>query len=284
MPSAVEQAAAKALSRARGQQAPAEAVRLVRSAGRAALADGLADERATFLRLRDSDQAKALRHVFFAERAAAKVAGLEGVEPRPVQTIGIVGTGLMGSGIAVAALDAGYRVIGVEQTAEAATKGRDRIAALLDRAMKSGRLDAGGRDERLGRLTVTGEREELADADLVIEAVFDDLAVKTELFARLDGIVRPDAILATNTSYLDPGRDRRRDVAAGARARPAFLFAGQHHAAGRGGALRQDRARRAGDRHRRRAKSSASCRSSAASAKGSSATASSRPIAARPNS
>ena len=96
----------------------------------------MADERATFLRLRDSDQAKALRHVFFAERAAAKVAGLEGVAPRPVRTIGVVGTGLMGSGIAVAALDAGYRVIGVEQTAEAAAKGRDRIAALLDRAVE----------------------------------------------------------------------------------------------------------------------------------------------------
>ena len=83
---------------------------------RYALAEGLAEERATFLRLRDSDQAKALRHVFFAERAAAKVAGLEGVAPRQVETIGVVGTGLMGSGIAVAALDAGYRVIGVEQT------------------------------------------------------------------------------------------------------------------------------------------------------------------------
>ena len=80
-------------------------------------------------------EAKALRHVFFAERAAAKVAGLEGVEPRPVRTIGVVGTGLMGSGIAVAALDAGYRVIGVEQTAEAAAKGRERIAALFDRAV-----------------------------------------------------------------------------------------------------------------------------------------------------
>ena len=199
-----EQAAAKALSRMRGQQAPIEAVRLVRSAGRYALAEGLAEERATFLRLRDSDQAKALRHVFFAERAAAKVAGIEGIAPRPVTTIGVVGTGLMGSGIAVAALDAGYHVIAVEQTPEAAAKGRDRIAALLDRALKSGRLDADGQAARLDRLAVTANAAELADADLVIEAVFDDLAVKSELFARLGGIVRPDAILATNTSYLDP--------------------------------------------------------------------------------
>jgi len=211
---AIERAAAKALSRARGQQAPAEAIRLVRGATARPLAEGLADERATFLRLRDSDQAKALRHVFFAERAAAKVAGLEDAKPRPVHTIGVVGTGLMGSGIAVAALDAGYRVVGVEPTAEAAAKGYDRIAALLDRAVNSGRLDEAGRAERLARLTVIGTAGQLAEADLVIEAVFDDLAVKTALFARLDGIVRPDAVLATNTSYLDP------DLIAAAASRP----------------------------------------------------------------
>ncbi len=106
------------------------------------LAEGLDDERATFVRLRDSDQAKALRHVFFAERAAAKVDGLDGVEPRPVKRIGIVGLGLMGSGIAIAALDAGYQVVGVETSAEAAAKGRERIAGLLDRNVASGRLDA----------------------------------------------------------------------------------------------------------------------------------------------
>ncbi|MEJ1162021.1 3-hydroxyacyl-CoA dehydrogenase NAD-binding domain-containing protein [Prosthecomicrobium sp. N25] len=201
---AVEAAAAKALARSRGQAAPAEAVRVVRLAGTLPLADGMAEERATFVRLRDSAEAAALRHVFFAERAAAKVSGLEGVSPRKVETIGVVGTGLMGSGIAVAALDAGYRVIGVEQTAEAAARGRERIDGLLARAVKSGRLDEAGRADRLARLDVTAEAGALAAADLVVEAVFDDLAVKTELFVRLDGIVRPDCILATNTSYLDP--------------------------------------------------------------------------------
>ena len=126
----------------------------------------------------------------------------------------MVGTGLMGSGIAVAALDAGYRVIGVEQTAEAAAKGRDRIVGLLDRAVASGRLDTDGRAARLDRLAVTANAGDVADADLVIEAVFDDLAVKTGAFQQLDGIVRPDAILATNTSYLDP------DVIAAATSRP----------------------------------------------------------------
>jgi 3-hydroxyacyl-CoA dehydrogenase len=201
---AVEAAAKKILSKARGQASPGEAVRLVRAAADMGLRDGLAEERATFIRLRDSREAAALRHVFFAERAAGKLDKLEGVAPREVKTVGIVGTGLMGAGIAVATLTAGYRVIGVEQTAEAAAAGRNRIAGMLDKAVESGRLSAASRDESLARLTVVADAVELAPADLVIEAVFDDLTVKTELFRKLDGIVRADAILATNTSYLNP--------------------------------------------------------------------------------
>ena len=209
-----EKAAADALRKARGQRAPTEAVRLVRLSASSPLAEGLADERRTFLELRDSEEATALRHVFFAERAAGKVEGLEAVTPRRIETVGIVGTGLMGSGIAVAALNGGYRVIGVEQSAEAAEKGRERIAGILDKAVQSGRLDAAGREDRLSRLSVTADMQQLGQADIVIEAVFDDLTVKTELFQRLDTIVRADAILATNTSYLDP------DVIAAATARP----------------------------------------------------------------
>jgi 3-hydroxyacyl-CoA dehydrogenase len=147
-----------------------------------------------------------LRHVFFAERAAAKVEGLDAVRPRDVETIGVVGMGLMGAGIATAALDAGFKVIAVEQSDEAAVKGRARIEALLDRALQSGRIDAGGKSIRLHRLTSSADIQSLSAADLVIEAVFDDLDVKTDLFVRLGAIVRPDAILATNTSYLDPDR------------------------------------------------------------------------------
>lgn len=203
-PATVETAARKILSKARGQAAPAEAVRLVKAAAETDLENGLADERATFLRLRDSTEAAALRHVFFAERQAGKVEKLEGVSPRRIETVGIVGTGLMGAGIAVAVLSAGYRVIGVEQTAEAAEKGHERIAGMLDKAVQSGRLAGAVRDEAIARLKVTDDAGELAAADLVIEAVFDDLEVKSGLFRRLDGIVRDDAILATNTSYLDP--------------------------------------------------------------------------------
>lgn len=200
----IEEAAAKVIKKARGQTAPKEAVRLVKLAATADLATGLADERATFLRLRDSEEAAALRHVFFAEREAAKIEFTRDAKPREIGTVGVVGAGLMGSGISVAALDAGYRLVVIEQSDEAAQKGLERIIGLLERNRKSGRIDEAGLADRIGRLTVTAEFGKLAEADLVIEAVFDDLQVKSELFRRLSATVRGDTILATNTSYLDP--------------------------------------------------------------------------------
>ncbi|WDZ79860.1 3-hydroxyacyl-CoA dehydrogenase NAD-binding domain-containing protein (plasmid) [Ensifer adhaerens] len=213
--SAISAAEAKVLAKARGQAAPGEAVRLVKAAGEFGLKQGLSEERATFLRLRDSTESVALRHVFFAERAAGKVEGTEKVSLRRIETVGVVGTGLMGSGIAVSALISGYRVVALEQTEEGAASGRARIAETLDKTVRSGRLTAAGRDDCLTRLQTTAEAGDLANADLVIEAVFDDLAIKTDLFRRLDGIVAPGAILATNTSYLDP------DVIAAATAVPS---------------------------------------------------------------
>lgn len=203
-PAEIAAAEAKVLAKARGQSAPAEAVRLVKAACELDLRQGLAEERATFQRLRDSRESAALRHVFFAERAVGKVEGLDKASSRKIETVAIVGTGLMGSGIAVSALTSGYRVIALEQAPEAAASGRARIAEILDKSVRSGRLTADGRDDCLARLQATAEATDLAGADLVIEAVFDDLKVKTDLFRRLDGIVKPEAILATNTSYLDP--------------------------------------------------------------------------------
>lgn len=211
---AYEAEAQKILKKARGEQAPAEAVRLVRMAMEVPFTEGLAEERATFLRLRDSEEAAALRHVFFAERSAGKVDGLE-APPLALSTIGIAGTGLMGCGIAVATLAAGYDVIALDQTIEAAENGRDRIAGLIAQSVKSGRLTQAEADAQLSRLTVTAAITNIAPADLVIEAVFDDLDVKIDLFRRLDDVLRPDAILATNTSYLDP------DTIAAATAIPA---------------------------------------------------------------
>jgi 3-hydroxyacyl-CoA dehydrogenase len=191
-------------SKARGQHSPGQAARAVLFSADLEIEEGLKRERAIYSELVKSDQAAALRHIFFAERAAAKVPGLENVAPRPVATVGIAGAGTMGSGIAVACLDAGYKVIVVEQNEAAAEAGRGRIGGLYDRAIKSKRMSEADKAERMGRLTLAADRAAFAPADLIIEAVFDDLTVKQDLFKSLDAIVRPDAVLATNTSYLDP--------------------------------------------------------------------------------
>jgi 3-hydroxyacyl-CoA dehydrogenase len=201
---AFEALAERFLKKARGQTAPGEAIRLVRLTAGTDLEKGLMVERETFIRLRDGAESAALRHIFFAERAVGKPIDLSGVEPYPLLVIGIAGTGLMGCGIAVATLAAGYRVVALDQTEEAAEAGLQRIRGMIEQSVTSGRLDRNAADDELSRLTASADPKALAEADLVIEAVFDDLDVKTELFRTLDGIVRPDAILATNTSYLDP--------------------------------------------------------------------------------
>ncbi|MFK4824480.1 3-hydroxyacyl-CoA dehydrogenase NAD-binding domain-containing protein [Paenochrobactrum sp. BZR 588] len=192
------------LRKSRGQNAPRQAVELVEQAKQIDLNEGLAQERQIFLQLRDSDEAKSLRHVFLAERMAKKPAMLEGSSPKDVKVLGIVGMGLMGSGIIVSALNAGYQVIGVEQTEEAALAGHQRILGLLEKNLQSGRLSADAFERQKKALTIAGNLESLGVADLVIEAVFDDLEVKVKLFQALDQIIRANAILATNTSYLNP--------------------------------------------------------------------------------
>ncbi len=190
--------------KARGQTSPSRAAEAVLAGASLPFTEALLAERAIFTSLVDSEQAAALRHIFFAERAARHVAGLEGVSPKPVKTVGVAGGGTMGSGIVVALADAGYNVVLLEQNADAAEAGRRRVAALYDRAVKSKRLDQEAASKRLALVSIASTVSALAPCDLVIEAVFDDLPVKQAIFAALSRIVRPDAILATNTSYLDP--------------------------------------------------------------------------------
>ncbi|MDH7794386.1 MULTISPECIES: 3-hydroxyacyl-CoA dehydrogenase NAD-binding domain-containing protein [unclassified Beijerinckia] len=190
--------------KARGQKSPREAASLVLAAPLVSVTDGVKLEREAFLRLTHSEQGMALRHIFFAERDAAKVDGLDGVAALPVTTVGIAGAGTMGAGIAVAFADAGYKVIVAERDMAAATAGKGRIDGIYARTVKSGRLSEAAAAERLSRIDVRDTLEALAPSDLIVEAVFDDLEVKRTLFKTLAKIVRPDAILATNTSYLDP--------------------------------------------------------------------------------
>ena len=199
---AVARAEAAALKRGKGRPNVAEAIRLVKLSATAPVDAALTDERSSFQALRLNEEAFALRHLFFAERAASRIDGL-GAAPAGIARMGIVGGGTMGQGIARAVLAAGLPVVLAERDAAARDAAAGAIAMALDGAVARGRLTPDAAGTRKSLLTATDDLGDLAECDLVIEAVFEDMAVKTELFARLDAILKPGAILATNTSYLD---------------------------------------------------------------------------------
>jgi 3-hydroxyacyl-CoA dehydrogenase len=149
------------------------------------------------------DQSDALGHLASAEREVSNMPDLVDVTPRDVRRVGVIGAGTMGAGIVVAFLDRGYAVSVLEMNEAALTAGRERIAGLYGRSLRSGRIDEAARDERLSRLSTTTDLADLASCDLVIEAVFEDMAVKLDLLGRLATALPLDAIIATNTSYLD---------------------------------------------------------------------------------
>jgi 3-hydroxyacyl-CoA dehydrogenase len=200
---AFDAAAAAARKKARGQIAPGVAADIVKLAATLPFAEAMTKEREAFINLVASDQSKALRHAFFAEREVTRVPHLEGVTPRHVGKIGIVGAGTMGAGIAVAFADAGFPVTIVEMSAEAMEAGRRRVAGLWERQIKSGRITAAQRDERLARVTLSQDYAALGDVDLVVEAAFEEMQVKKDVFRKLAQVARPGAVLASNTSYLD---------------------------------------------------------------------------------
>jgi len=188
---------------ARGQQAPLAALELMELTAPLPFATGLAEERATFLLLRASREAKALRRLFLAERNAGRLPELEGSKPLNIDTLGVVGAGLMGCGIAFAALNAGLRVVLAEGSPDALERGRGRMADLFDASTNARRLTDGKRRELEANLALTTDFTAFGACDVAIEAVFEDMAVKHEVFKKLEAIVRPDCVLASNTSYLD---------------------------------------------------------------------------------
>jgi len=202
----IDKAVAEASRAARGVPAVGKAVEMVRLAATIPFSDALRIERETFLALRDSPEAKALRHLFFAERNAQKVPGIAGVRPRPLARAAVIGAGTMGSGIAVALADAGLPVAVVERDTAAVAQGRERVRAIYDRVVAGGRLASGAAEERFARISFGDDWSALAGADLVIEAVFEEMNIKLETFRHLDAIAKPGAVLATNTSYLDVDR------------------------------------------------------------------------------
>jgi 3-hydroxyacyl-CoA dehydrogenase len=143
----------------------------------------------------------ALEH---AEATATRPAYLADVQPRPFKKTGVIGGGTMGAGIAVALLNAGLSVTMIERDAESVARGRANVTAILDRDLARGRIDASGHAARISAFVAGSEYELLKDIDLVIEAVFEDIAVKRDVFQSLSDFCRTDAILASNTSYLNP--------------------------------------------------------------------------------
>ncbi|WP_034383249.1 3-hydroxyacyl-CoA dehydrogenase NAD-binding domain-containing protein [Deinococcus sp. YIM 77859] len=188
----------------RGQLAPSLIIDLVELATTQPFQVGWEEEARLFLQAKDSPQSRGLRHIFFAEREAGKIPGLSKDTPvSEIRRAGIVGAGTMGGGIAMNFLNASIPVTIVETSQEALDRGLATIRRNYENTAKKGRLTQEDVEQRLSLLTPSLDLADLADADIIIEAVFEDMDVKKDIFRRLDEIAKPGAILATNTSTLD---------------------------------------------------------------------------------
>lgn len=190
--------------KAKGQRSPLAGIESVRNAFRMDLAEGLTAERKIFMREKESDQSAALRHVFFAQRAVTKPAVIKDVTPRDVKMVAIIGGGLMGSGIATAVLFAGLKAVMIEMNDEAVEAGRKRVEANVLGALKRGKITEGVARGLMANFASSTSYGAVQQCQLAIEAVFEDLDVKRAVFAELEAVMAPDAILATNTSYINP--------------------------------------------------------------------------------
>lgn len=201
-PEATEAARRQATRRMAGQTAPLCAIDLVEAAARLPFAEGLALERREFLSLRQSDQAAALRHVFFAERAAGGRS--RGQEAPEIASAVVVGGGTMGAAIAYALAGVGIAITLVETDAAGAERARANVARLYDEAVSRGKSTTErAAADMAARFRFVAGYDDLPPADLAIEAAFEDMGVKQKIFAALDAALPQTAILATNTSYLD---------------------------------------------------------------------------------
>ncbi len=188
----------------RNRMAPVNCAKAVQAATELPFDEGMKRERDLFNELVTGDQSRALRYVFFAEREAAKIPDVPADTPvRPIKKVGMIGAGTMGGGISMNFLNAGIPVTIVEVQKEALDRGVGVIRKNYENTAKRGRLTMEQVEERMGLLTPSLDLNDLADCDLVIEAVFELMDIKKELFGKLDKIVKKGAILASNTSYLN---------------------------------------------------------------------------------
>jgi len=190
--------------RFRGFDAPLKNIEAVRMATQKPYAEGVIEERKLFMELMSGTQARAQQYFFFAERKAAKIEGLaEGTQPRDIRKVGVIGAGTMGGGISMNFLSAGIPVTIVEMGQEALDRGTGVMLRNYEASAVKGKLTAEQVGKAMGLLEPTLDFNALADCDLIIEAVYESMDVKKEVFGRVDKIARPGAILASNTSYLN---------------------------------------------------------------------------------
>jgi 3-hydroxyacyl-CoA dehydrogenase len=200
---AIDAARSSTAKQARGLFSPQKIVDAVQGALDLPFDEGMALERALFVQCLDSPQRAGLVHAFFAEREVVKAPETKLAQPRTIASIGIVGGGTMGAGITVAALDAGLPVTMIERDDAALARGRGFVEKVYDGLVAKGRMTATAKATTMARYSGSTAYDALAQVDLVIEAVFEDMAVKQAVFAELDRVCKPGAVLATNTSYLD---------------------------------------------------------------------------------
>ena len=188
----------------RGFDAPNAAIEAVKAAGEMSFEDGVKKERELFTNLMTGTQSAAMRHYFFAERAANKIDDVPADTPLiPIKTVGIIGAGTMGGGIAMNFLSAGIKTVILEMKQEALDRGLGVIRKNYENTAKRGRMTTEQVEDAMGLLSGTLDYADLAACDLVIEAVYENMDVKKEVFAKLDSVVKQGAILASNTSYLN---------------------------------------------------------------------------------
>jgi 3-hydroxyacyl-CoA dehydrogenase len=203
-PSVFEDFAKGIARKSRGFIADFECIEAVRAAVELPFVEGMKREREIFTELQASGQSKALRHVFFAEREVLRIPGLpENPPTREVKAVGVLGAGTMGTGITMSFVNTRIPVVLLEASQEALDKGLGVIRKTYASAKAKGRLTQEEADKRLNLIRPTLSFDDLQNVDLAIEAVFEDMAIKKEVFAKLDAVCKPGAILASNTSYLN---------------------------------------------------------------------------------
>ena len=190
--------------RARNQKAPYNCIAAVEAACTLPIDEGMKREQELFAELENSDEARGLRYAFFAEREAAKLPDIpESVKPKEFHSVAVIGAGTMGGGIAMSFADAGYAVKILDATAEALARGLERVRTNYATSVRRGSLGEDEMQRRLARIETVAGYDAIADCDVVVEAVFEEMDVKRPVFRTLDAVIKPGALLLSNTSGLD---------------------------------------------------------------------------------